>query len=161
MQVRPLAPRDAAAVRAVNCAAFPKPEEADLVEALRGENAVLLELVAEDSSRVLGHILFSRMWVGQTEAVALAPVAVLPAFQKQGIGGALIRTGLLALRERGERIVIVLGWPAYYPRFGFETKNTSGWTHPFPPDHYMALELQPGALDGVTGEVRYARAFGL
>lgn len=153
------------AIRHVNEAAFGGPDEARLVEALRADGAVLVSLVADVDGLTAGHILFSRMSIetpGQTvEAVALAPLAVLPASQRQGIGGNLIRHGLQALRGTGERIVIVVGHAAYYPRFGFSTEKARPLESPFDSEAFMALELSPGALDGVQGRVRYARAFGL
>lgn len=156
---------DDSMIRQVNEAAFGGAEEADLVEALRTEGVVLLSAVAESDSRIVGHILFSRMSIetpaGTIAAVALAPVAVLPGCQRQGIGGRLIRYGLDALRDAGERIVIVVGHAAYYPRFGFSTARARSLEHPFPPEVFMALELSPGALDRIQGRVRYPRAFGL
>ncbi len=156
---------DHSSIRHVNEAAFGGAEEADLVEALRTEGVVLLSLVAEVDDRIVGHILFSRMSIetpaGAVAVVALAPVAVLPQYQRQGIGGNLIRHGLDALRGMGERIVIVVGHPAYYPRFGFSTGLARSLEHPFPLDVFMALDLTPGALDGIHGQVRYPVAFGL
>jgi putative acetyltransferase len=158
-------PRERAAVRAVNEAAFGRPDEADLVDRLRAEGVVLLSLVAELERRVAGHILFSRMWIdtsdGPVEAAALAPMAVLPGYQRQGIGGQLIRHGLDLLRGRGERIVIVLGHPDYYPRFGFSSEKARSLESPFSPKAFMAMELRAGAPDGVRGKVRYPAAFGL
>jgi putative acetyltransferase len=149
----------------VNEAAFGSAEEADLVEALRTEGVVLLSVVAELDRQVVGHILFSRMSIETpTEviaAVALAPMAVLPRYQRQGVGGRLLRYGLDALRALGERIVIVVGHPAYYPRFGFSTEQARSLESPFPPDAFMALELSPGALDRIRGRVRYPQPFGL
>ena len=93
-------------------AAFGRPDEADLVDQLRAEGVVLASLVAEFEKRIVGHILFSRMWIETTgasvAAVALAPVAVLPEHQRRGIGGQLIRHGLNLLRRQGEKMVIVL-----------------------------------------------------
>lgn len=154
-----------AAVHSVNMAAFGQPDEADLVFRLRNEGVVLLSLVAEHQKRIVGHILFSRMLIetarGSVSAVALAPMAVLPEFQRQGIGGQLIRHGLDLLRARGERIVIVVGHPSYYPRFGFSCEKACSLESPFPGEAFMATELTPGALDGVNGKVRYPAAFGL
>jgi len=156
---------DSLMIRQVNEAAFGGIEEANLVDALRVEGNVLLSLVADRNGRVVGHVLFSRMWIdtatGEIEAVALAPMAVLPAYQRQGIGRRLIPYGLDALQGHGERIVIVVGHPQYYPRFGFSTALTRSLESPFSPDAFMALELRPSALDGVCGRVRYARAFGI
>ena len=153
------------AVHSLNEAAFGRPDEADLVDRLRAEGAVLVSIVATLGERIVGHILFSRMWIetagGSISAVALAPVAVLPEHQRQGIGGRLIRHGLDLLRGRGERIVIVVGHPEYYPCFGFSSGKARSLDSPFPVDAFMAMELKPGALDGIRGEVRYPAAFGL
>ena len=166
--LRPESPEDEREIYLINQAAFGRPDEADLVDGLRAEGVVLASLVAEErdeEQRILAHILFTRMSIetsaGCVAAVALAPMAVLPERQRQGIGGKLIRCGLDLLSERGERIVIVLGHPDYYPRFGFSREKARLLESPFPPEAYMALELQPGALDGVRGKVRYAAAFGL
>jgi len=156
---------DRAAVRAVNEAAFGRDDEASLVERLHAGGAVLVSRVAEVDSRIVGHILFSRMWIdtaaASMTAVALAPMAVLPAHQRQGIGGRLIRDGLDCIRAQGEQVVIVLGHPDYYARFGFSSDRARALSSPFPPEAFMALELTPGALDDVNGTVRYPRAFEL
>jgi putative acetyltransferase len=159
MTIRSETPADYPAIHAVNRSAFDQTDEADLVDRLRAEGAVLLSLVADQDSAILGHVLFTRMHVADTPAVALAPVAVEPAHQRQGIGAALIRRGLDVLRDAGERLVIVVGHPSYYPRFGFSAATGIG--HPFPPEVFMALELTPGALANVAGPVRYPPAFGV
>jgi putative acetyltransferase len=152
-------------VRSIYEAAFGRPDEADLVDSLRREGAVLLSLVAEVEQRIVGHMLFSRMSIetskGPVSAAALAPVAVLPDLQRRGIGERLIRHGLNLLRERGEQIVIVLGHPDYYPRFGFSSEKARSLESPFPPEAFMAMELISGALEGIRGKVRYPAAFGL
>jgi putative acetyltransferase len=157
--------QDRAMVRSINEAAFGRPDAARLVDELRAEGAVLLSLVAEVGHRIVGHILFSRMWIdtgnGPVPAAALAPMAVLPDYQRRGIGGRLIRYGLDLLLEQGEQVVIVLGHPDYYPRFGFSSEKARALDSPFPPEAFMALELRPGALDGISGKVRYSAAFGL
>lgn len=163
--IRTEAASDHSMIRQVNEAAFGGIDEADLVEALRAEGTVLLSCVADRSGQVVGHVLFSRMWIdtatGAIDAVALAPMAVLPEYQRQGIGQRLIPYGLDVLRGAREQIVIVVGHPEYYPRFGFSRALTRSLESPFPPDPFMALELRPGALNGVRGRVRYARAFGI
>jgi putative acetyltransferase len=159
-------------VHSIHEAAFGRPDEADLVDKLRSEGAILLSLVAElghqeAEQQIVGHILFSRMWIESSTgpvpvpATALAPVAVLPAHQRRGIGEQLIRAGLDLLRAGGERIVIVLGHPDYYSRFGFSSQKARSLESPYPPEAFMALELSPGALEGVRGKVRYPAAFGL
>jgi putative acetyltransferase len=153
------------AIRAVNEAAFGEAAEADLVDNLRGHGSVLVSLVAELESTIVGHVLFSRMCIDTTSwlvsAVALAPVAVLPGYQRKGIGQRLVAHGLDLLRVRGERIVIVLGHPSYYPRFGFSTGKAALLQAPFPREAFMAMELVDGALVGVQGRVIYPPPFGI
>ena len=153
------------AVRSVNLAAFGQVDEADLVDRLQQEGVVLLSLVAAVGRKIVGHILFSRMWIDTANssipAVALAPMAVLPGHQRQGVGGRLIRSGLDGLRGRREQIVIVLGHPDYYPRFGFSPEKARALESPFRPYAFMATELSLNALDGICGRVRYPAAFGL
>lgn len=152
-------------IRAVTEAAFAGPEEADLVDQLRGSEYALVSLVAELDGSPVGHVMFSRMWIdnstGLVSAVALAPVAVRPERQRQGIGSRLIQHGLKMMRDRAERIVIVAGHPNYYPRFGFSTEKARFLRSPFPPEAFMAMELSAGALDGIEGSVVYPPAFGL
>lgn len=157
--------QERAVVRSIHQAAFGGADESDLVDRLRSEGAVLLSLVAEVEQQIVGHALFSRMSIetenGSVSAAALAPVAVLPDHQRRGIGEKLIRYGLDSLRAQGERIVIVLGHPQYYPRFGFSSEKARALESPFPPEAFMAMELSAGALDGIRGKVRYPAAFGL
>jgi putative acetyltransferase len=146
--------------------AFGRADEADLVDKLRADGHALLSLVAELDAGLVGHILFSRMWIKSrtgalVPAVALAPVAVLPEYQRKGIGGRLIRHGLQLLRGLGEQIVIVVGHPGYYPRFGFSAKKTQSLESPFPAEAFMAIELSTGALDSIQGPVVYPAAFGI
>jgi putative acetyltransferase len=151
---------DGPAVRAVNEQAFGGREEADLVEALHRANAVVVALVAEVGAAVVGHILFSPVTVehsAQPPLVGLAPMAVAPGYQKQGIGSVLVREGLARCRAAGVEGVVVLGHAEYYPRFGFVPAHRLGLQceYDVPADVFMALELTPGALHGVSGLVRY------
>jgi putative acetyltransferase len=154
-----------ATIRAINEAAFGGSDEADLVDKLRGDAHALISLVAVVESRIVGHIMFSRMWIdtpaGLVSAVALAPVAVRPEHQRKGIGGLLIQHGLELLRGRGEKIVIVVGHHDYYPRFGFSTDKAKLLESPFPSAAFMALELRAGALAGIHGSVIYPPVFGI
>lgn len=156
-------------IHAVNTLAFGKEEEAKLVELLRHSEAYIpqLALVAEKDSVVIGHILFTKIQIveGKTafESLALAPMAVLPEFQNKGIGSLLVSTGLQQAKEMGYSSVIVLGHEKYYPRFGFKKASKYEIRPPFDvkDEAFMALELQEGALNGITGCVRYSKSFGL
>jgi putative acetyltransferase len=156
LAIREETPADFAAIRAVNEAAFAGAQEADLVDALRRDGDLLLSLVADDGG-VIGHVAFSRMQVEGDPAVALAPVAVLPAQHRRGIGTALIEDGLRRLKHVGETLVFVLGAPAYYGRFGFAAAPAARFETPYPGPYFQSLALSPGAPS--SGAVRYARAF--
>ena len=158
MIIRDERPEDADAIRAVVEEAFGQPDEADLVEALRSFGNVALSLVAEDDQEIKGHILFSVLQSPE-KCVALAPVSVLPAWQKQGIGSALILEGLAKAGRGGWRCVFVLGEPEFYRRFGFSVNAAEPFSTVFPKEYFMALELQPGALDACARTVEYAPQF--
>jgi len=112
--------------------------EAQLVDALRRDGDFIpeLSLFAVDEGRIVGHILFPPVTISSSEenvaALALAPMAVLPEFQGCGIGSRLVREGLAACRRLGHRIVVVVGHPAYYPKFGFSPARAQGIDVPFP-----------------------------
>jgi len=165
MLVRSERPEDCAAIRLVNEEAFGRRDEADLVDRLRAQGVVLASFVAEAEGLIAGHILFSRMSIETTDklvaAVALAPLAVIPKFQRRGIGTMLMAHGLDWLRAQNEQIVLVLGHPDFYQRFGFSTDMARFIESPFNPKSFMALELKPHALDSIRGRVRYPDAFGL
>lgn len=157
---------DRDSIRQVNSLAFDQDDEARIVDELREGGYFQVSLVAEQDSRIVGHILFSDLPIvtetGTVPSLALAPMAVLPECQRLGIGSALIRRGLELCRERGHRIVVVLGHPRFYPRFGFSTTMTAHLDSPFNgKESFMALELSPCALDGVKGRVVYPPPFGV
>lgn len=162
--IRDATPADYAAIRAVLRHAFPAHEEADLVEQLRADGDVLVELVAASDTAIQGYILYSPLAIEREgaaiRAAALAPVAVLPAFQNGGTGGELIRAGNARCAALGLEAIVVLGHAAYYPRFGFSARMAESLQAPFSGPHFMALELKPGVL-GAGGKVRYAKAFGV
>jgi len=165
--IRPEQPGDAGAIFEVNLQAFGQDGEARLVNALRkdGDYHPELSLVAVCGDRIIGHILFPPIAIvsesGKTAALALAPLAVHQDFQCLGIGAALVEEGLRECRRLGHRIVIVVGHPGYYPRFGFVAASTFGISAPFPcPDEaLMAIPLSGGAMDGIHGTVKYPAAF--
>ncbi|WP_067464753.1 GNAT family N-acetyltransferase [Actinomadura macra] len=164
-KVRPETGADTAAVRRVVLAAFPTPLEADLVDALRADAAWLpgLSFVAETSGgEVGGYALLTRCRVGGDEALALAPVAVLPSHQRTGAGGAAVRAALDAAAGRGERLVVVLGHPEYYPRFGFGRASRLGITAPFEvPDEALMALVFSGAGPVPAGTIEYPAPFGV
>jgi putative acetyltransferase len=155
---------DLEAIRQVHHLAFGQDAEARLVDALRDGGYVGVSLVAEKHQQVVGHVLFSHLPIvteaGSVPALALAPMAVLPACQRQGIGSALVRRGLEVCKEHDHRIVVVLGHPHFYQRFGFSSKLAAQLESLYSGrESFMAFELVSGALGGVTGRVQYPPPF--
>lgn len=161
ISVRDEEEKDHESVWRVLVMAFGRSEEADLVKRLRRSESPLVSLVAEIDNRVVGHILFSPVRVGDFQAMALGPMAIEPDRQGQGIGSALVAEGFERCRGLGIPAVFVLGHPRYYPRFGFVPAEPKGFYFRAPGigDAFMCLELVPGALEGVEGEVRYSHHF--
>jgi len=143
------------AVRAVHLAAFDGDGEAGLVDALRESGDAMMSLVAKDEEQVVGHILFSRL-EAPMRALALAPVAVLPAYQKKGIGGLLIREGLCRAEAEGWQSVFVLGDPVYYTRFGFNVAAAEGYDCAYAGPYFMALHF---ATPVPQGKIAYPAPF--
>ena len=163
--VRPEQPEDLPAIRFVNERAFGRLAEANLVDTLRGRGKVLLSLVALLDGRVIGHILFSPAAIESKTVlfpvVCLAPMAVLPEYQRQGVGSLLVEKGLEVLLRAGHDAVIVLGHAEYYPRFGFVPATRYGIRCEFdvPDEVFMAIELRPEALLGHHGVLRFQPEF--
>jgi putative acetyltransferase len=150
----------------INEAAFGRPQEALLVDRMRARKAILYSLVAMRDSRLVGHALFSPILIyghnGVVKVVAgLGPVAVLPSYQKQGIGGELINAGIEMCREAGYPAIIVLGHPDYYPHFGFQPAATFGIssTYDVPDDAFMVLALANGVGGDLSGVAHYHPEF--
>ena len=167
MTLRPAKREDAAAIRAVLIAAFPTPEEADLVDRLRADSDILLEWAAEIDGEIVGAVQYSPLRLarpsGETLAAALAPLAVRPEHQRQGLGARLVEATLPLLRARGDlESVVVLGHTAYYPRFGFSADAASATLiDPFDAGAaFMALPLMQD-LPAERARPIYAPAFGL
>jgi putative acetyltransferase len=166
VEIRPERSGDQSGIRRVNERAFAQSSEADIVDAVRSAGAMTLSLVALLRGEVVGHILFSPVTVqspnGNFDAVGLAPMAVVPELQKNGIGSQLVQRGLAELCAAGHELVVVLGHPAYYPRFGLVKASTYGIRSEYdvPDEVFMALELKPGVLRGRGGGVvRYRPEF--
>jgi putative acetyltransferase len=163
--IRDEIPADLATIYELNRLAFGRAVEAELVDRLRQHGKLLISLVAVEDGEVLGHIAFSRVWLVPAtpglSGAGLAPLAVLPERQGQGIGSELCRQGLERCRRLGLDYAILFGHPGYYPRFGFKPASqyrlTSKW--PAPDDAFMALELRPAALQTAGGMVEFEPEF--
>lgn len=164
-QIRDERPSDVQSVRAVLLSAFGREAEARLADRLRASGKAEVRLVAEDAGHVLGYILFSPISIGrgpqQAAAYALAPLAVMPAFQRLGVGSALVSAGLQRLKDSRKSGVLVLGDPKYYSRFGFVAASRFGVRCPFsaPEQAFMAIEMEPGAFAECSGVARYGAEF--
>ncbi len=160
------APADYDSVYEINRLAFNREDEAKLVDQLREKGDSVISLVAVKGTQLVGHILLSRIFIQAGDqkipSISLAPVAVLPEFQNQGIGSQLIKEGIDIARKKGESTIFVLGHKEYYPKFGFSDELAKNIENPFEnKSHFMALELKPRALNNIKGDVKYAQAFGL
>ena len=155
--------QDTIAIRGVNRLAFGGEAEANLVDRLRTEGLVIVSLIAEEAGGILGHILFSELPIetpeGMIRGAALAPLAVLPERQRQGIGSALVVAGLDWCAQEGVALVVVVGHPGYYPRFGFSAEGAVRLKSPYSGDAFMVLDLRPGAHNGIVGTAKYPAAF--
>jgi putative acetyltransferase len=159
--IRPTLGTDLATILAINRAAFGQEEEAELVDALLRDPTArpLVSLLAQDGGRGIGHVLFTHVDLVGTptrlDAMILAPLAVLPECQGQGVGAALVRRGLSEAGDAGAGIVLVLGHPTYYPRFGFRAAGRLGLQapYPIPAEHeeaWMVVETLQGPIEGAT-----------
>ena len=182
MEIRAEKPEDIDAIREANTVAFKRKGEAELVDRLR-DSVPTISLVALEAKQIIGHVLFSPVKIDgapegnetlqdktpkvhrqQSEgifAVGLAPIAVRPDYQRQGIGSELIRQGLQECANQGIKAIFVLGDSAYYSRFGFKPAKVKGLKceYSVPDDAFMALELQENGLADCAGTVKYSAAF--
>ncbi len=164
MLIRPEQPSDHQAIFALNASAFDSLSEARLVDCLREQCDKFISLVAEKEGDIVGNIVFSPVTLASDPSsiiFGLGPMAVAPPHQRQSIGTALVRAGLEHCRALGAEAVVVLGHPAYYPRFGFVPASGFGIDSDYPSsdEAFMAAELQVGALGNKSGRVKYHRAF--
>jgi len=161
--IRDEAPGDVDQIRRLVDAAFESSGESDLIASLRSDASPLISLVAEEAGSVIGHILFSPVTIGDRDALlfGLAPMAVSPGRQRNGVGSALVREGLSRCRNLSAAGVVVLGHAAYYPRFGFTKAADFGISSEYevPDEIFMAIECTEGSLGGIEGQVRYHPAF--
>ena len=159
-------PEDIAFIHSVNEQAFGRVSEAKLVDTLRLACTDHLSLVADDNGSIIGHLMFTPVVVTdgkqKTEGMGLAPMAVLPSKQRQGIGTQLVDSGLRILKEKGCPFVIVLGHPEYYPRFGFQAASgcniRTQWDG-VPDDAFMILVMDHEAMQNVSGVATFRDEF--
>ncbi len=168
MIIRKETKEDYKSIYEVNKKAFNQNDESELIQRIRTSKYFIAELslVAEENGKIIGHILFSKIKIigeKEYESLSLAPMSVLPKFQKQGIGEKLVKKGLKKAKNLGFDSVIVIGHKDYYPRFGFE--KASKWnikcSFEVPDDAFMAFELKVGALENKSGTVQFPKEFGI
>ena len=162
ISIRKERPEDVAAVRNLNRRAFGQDQEANIIDALRSNRAALLSLVATLNDQIVGHIMYSPASIaGKIEGAALGPMAVLPEYQRQGVGTKLVATGNRKLEDAGCPFIIVVGHPEYYPRFGFKSASqhevSCEWEVPH--DAFMLLTLDTVKMKGVSGLAKYRQEF--
>lgn len=163
--IRPETPEDVDSIRRVNEQAFGRGDEAKIVEKLRDNGALTISLVAVQNGEIVGHIAFSPVKMEAEsqsyEAINLAPLAVLPEYQRQGIGSQMVQAGLEECRRLGHEIVVLVGHPDYYPRFSFIPAKAEGFACEFevPEEAWMVLELRAGALAGRRGRAKFRPEF--
>ncbi len=165
IQIRQATTEDINPIKKINTAAFETQAEARLVDTLRDSGIPLISLVAEVDERIVGHILFSPVTLSDKSAdvkiAGLAPMAVMPDHQNQGIGTALVRKGLQHCKSKEYQAAVVLGHPDYYPRFGFVPGSRFGIKSEYdvPDEVFMVKELVAGILTGYSGVVKYHQLF--
>jgi putative acetyltransferase len=160
-EVRDEQAADVQAIREVNRQAFGQEHEGRIVDALRDNGGATLSMVAVVDGRVVGHIMFSPATVGPVLGVALGPMAVVPARQREGVGSQLVTHGLERLRARACPFVVVIGHPRFYLRFGFLTAASQGLTCEWnvPAEAFMVNVLTPAVSDRLRGRVEYRAEF--
>ena len=162
IEIREERPDDIAAIREVNRRAFGQDQEGNIVDALRTNGAALLSLVATVNGQVAGHIMYSLLTVAENaDGVALGPMAVVPEYQRQGIGTKLIGAGNRKIKDAGYPFIIVVGHAEYYPRFGFRPASEYGikceWD--VPDEVFMLLVLNEAKMQGASGLAKYRHEF--
>lgn len=162
IEIREERPDDVAAIRDLNRRAFGQDLEGKIVDALRSNGAALLSLVATRNGQVVGHVMYSPASVGdEVTGAALGPMAVLPEYQRQGIGSQLVEKGNRRIEEARYSFIILVGHADFYPRFGFVPASTRGircqWE--VPDDAFMLLVLDEARMQGVSGLARYRPEF--
>lgn len=161
IEIREELPEDVEAIRDVNNHAFGQTHEGNIVDTLRSNGAALLSLVATLNGRVVGHIMYSPIMVGEVTGAAIGPMAVLPDQQGRSIGSKLVEAGNQKVKDAGWPFIVVLGHAGFYPRFGFRPASSLGikceWD--VPDEAFMALILDREKMQGVSGLAKYRHEF--
>lgn len=159
---------DIKAIHTLECAAFGRREEADIVDKLRAADALWLSQVALHEGEIVGHAAYSLVTITDAERTcefpALGPIGVLPQFQRRGIGAALIEAGFEAVQKAGFGLLFLVGHPGYYPRFGFQPASPLGFSSDYVSDpqrheHFMVRVFDEQLIGDVRGHMRYHAAF--
>ena len=166
IEIRREQPGDYECVRNVNDEAFKQETEGKIVDRVRESDPDHLSLVAIDDRQIIGHIFFSRVIIESKEDIVngmgLAPMAVLPSYQNQGIGSMLVKRGIKILKENAIPFIIVLGHEHYYPRFGFTIASCHGircqWER-VPDKAFLIMILDDRIMQNVKGIARYRKEF--
>jgi putative acetyltransferase len=161
IDIRDEQPGDVTAIREVNRLAFAQEEEGRIVDALRANGATTLSLVATDNNAIVGHIMFSPLFIGTVQGAGLGPMAVVPSHQRQGIGSRLVAAGIGHLHTQGCPFIVVIGHPTFYPRFGFRRVASYGLTCEWevPAEGFMVKVLNPEVAGLLRGIAHYRREF--
>ena len=163
MEIREERVGDEDAIRCLHRDAFGGDLEGRLVDLLRERGKAVVSLVAVEAGHVIGHVVFSPVTIaeaGDARALGLGPVGVLPRYQRRGIGSDLIREALRRCMCAGYDLVVLVGAPQYYARFGFERARLYRLDNEYGVDEeFMVLGLRPGSLDRASGLVSYSPEF--
>lgn len=161
MNIRKEEEKDYKEIKHINDLCFNGEYESKLISNIRAGKNFILSLVAEENGEIIGHIMYSRIKIGKVDSTSLAPMCVIPEYQKTGVGSELIKKSFEVLKEMGEKSVIVLGHDKFYSKFGFETAGKYGIKCPYdvPDEVFMAIEFEKGELK--SGMVEYGEEFSM
>ena len=161
MNIRKEEEKDYKEIKYINDLCFNGEYESKLISNIRSGKNFILSLVVEENEKIIGHIMYSRIKIGNMDSTSLAPMCVVPEYQKSGIGSKLIKKSFEILKEMGEKSVVVLGHDKFYPKFGFEIASKYGIECPYdvPDEAFMVIEFEKGELK--SGMVEYGDEFSM